>query len=76
MSGPVPSPSMKGMMGWSGTSSLPFGIVIFSPCGGTASLTAVDIVLAPMGRVASENGAEMLSQRAGIAARRRQRNAA
>ena len=23
MSGPVPSPSMKGMIGWSGTSSLP-----------------------------------------------------
>ncbi len=43
MSGPVPSPSMNGMIGWSGTASLPFEIVIFWPCGGTSSLTAVDI---------------------------------
>ena len=31
MSGPVPSPSMKRMMGWSGIWSLPWLIVIFSP---------------------------------------------
>ena len=43
MSGPVPSPSMKGMIGWSGTLSLPFWIVIFWPCAGTLSLSAVDI---------------------------------
>src|SRR5262249_31972258 len=33
MSGPVPSPSMKGTTGWSGTFSLPWEIVIFSPEG-------------------------------------------
>src|ERR1700730_11731578 len=33
MSGPVPSPSMKAMMGRSGTCSLPWLIVIFSPAG-------------------------------------------
>src|SRR5688500_16924514 len=43
MSGPVPSPSMKGTIGWSGTVSLPFWMVIFCPCGGTFSLTGVDI---------------------------------
>jgi hypothetical protein len=31
MSGPVPSPSMNGMIGWSGTLSLPPEIVIVSP---------------------------------------------
>src|SRR4051812_15015994 len=31
MSGPVPSPSMKGMIGWSGTLSLPPLIEIVSP---------------------------------------------
>jgi hypothetical protein len=31
MSGPVPSPSMKGMIGWSGTFNLPPLIVIASP---------------------------------------------
>src|SRR5690242_18307806 len=36
MSGPVPSPSMKGMTGRSGTVRRPFAIVIFSPpAGGT-----------------------------------------
>src|SRR6266849_5660507 len=33
MSGPVPSPSMNAMMGRSGTCSLPWLIVIFSPAG-------------------------------------------
>src|SRR6266849_4788608 len=33
MSGPVPSPSMKAMMGRSGTCSLPWLIVTFSPAG-------------------------------------------
>src|SRR5215470_8145237 len=33
MSGPVPSPSMKGTMGWSGTCSFPWERVIFSPTG-------------------------------------------
>src|ERR1700731_4832623 len=36
MSGPVPSPSMYGIIGWSGTRSLPSEpIVIFSPLPGT-----------------------------------------
>jgi hypothetical protein len=34
MSGPVPSPSMNGMTGRSGTRSFPLLIVIFSPCAG------------------------------------------
>src|SRR5215470_16755034 len=33
MSGPVPSPSMKGTIGWSGTCSLPWEMEIFSPPG-------------------------------------------
>src|SRR5215468_7273215 len=33
MSGPVPSPSMKAMIGWSGTWSLPWLMVTFSPAG-------------------------------------------
>ncbi len=33
MSGPVPSPSMNATIGWSGTCSLPWLIVIFSPAG-------------------------------------------
>src|SRR5262245_35003349 len=33
MSGPTPSPSMKAMIGWSGTWSLPWLMVIFSPAG-------------------------------------------
>ena len=34
MSGPVPSPSMKGMIGLSGTLSLPLAIVIVCAAGG------------------------------------------
>jgi hypothetical protein len=34
---------MNGMIGWSGTASLPFEMVIFRPCVGTSSLIAVDI---------------------------------
>src|SRR6266513_234472 len=37
MSGPVPSPSMKGTMGSSGTSSLPEVIVMGSPWAGAAN---------------------------------------
>src|SRR5262245_62493092 len=33
MSGPVPSPSMKATIGWSGTCSLPCVMVMGSPCG-------------------------------------------
>src|SRR5262245_23700608 len=33
MSGPVPSPSMKGTIGWSGTCSFPWEMEIFSPAG-------------------------------------------
>src|SRR6266542_2620379 len=42
MSGPVPSPSMKGMIGFSGTWSLPFRIAIFSPSAGIWS-SALDM---------------------------------
>jgi hypothetical protein len=41
MSAPVPSPSMKGMIGWSGTASLPFLMVIFSPVAGGVIFTVV-----------------------------------
>src|SRR3954447_9508614 len=34
MSGPVPSPSIYGTMGWSGTLNLPWLIVIFAPSAG------------------------------------------
>ena len=48
MSGPVPSPSMNGMIGWAGTCSTPSRIVIVSPCvGGFKFLYsgAVDVVM-------------------------------
>ena len=38
MSGPVPSPLMNGMIGLSGTSSLPAEMEIFPPAGGVTSL--------------------------------------
>ena len=38
MSGPVPSPSMKGMMGLSGTTSLPSRMAILAPCAGGVTL--------------------------------------
>src|SRR5215470_15386755 len=46
MSGPVPSPSMNGMIGWSGTWSLPFWTEILAPPAGglTLGLVGVDIV--------------------------------
>ena len=45
ISGPVPSPSMKGMMGLSGTVSLPSRMVILAPWAGGVILVgaAVDI---------------------------------
>jgi len=48
MSGPVPSPSMYGMIGWAGTCSTPSLIVIVSPwVGGFKFLYsgAVDVVM-------------------------------
>ncbi len=56
MSAPVPSPSMNGMIGWSGTCSLPFAIVIFSPPAGMSNLTAFGIEVAPLRTL--ENGWE------------------
>src|SRR6185503_5001848 len=56
MSGPVPSPSMNGMIGWSGTASLPLAIVIFCPCAGTLSLRAVDIGKGSVSREAGNFG--------------------
>src|SRR5512144_3317410 len=46
MSGPVPSPSMKAMIGWSGTCSLPWEIVIFSPAGTFTRAAAMGLLLA------------------------------
>src|SRR5688572_31082227 len=45
MSGPVPSPSINGMIGLSGTMSLPSRMEIFAPCAGGVIFTgaAVDI---------------------------------
>src|SRR5579862_2674553 len=66
MSGPVPSPSMKGMTGLSGTLSLPLLIVIFAPCGGVVSfgLAAVDMRNAPQNSPAASTApdAQMLAQ--------------
>src|ERR1035438_7486491 len=45
MSRPVPSPSMNGMIGWSGTVSLPFLIEIFWPPGGATGLGEVGVGL-------------------------------
>src|SRR6185436_6979103 len=58
---PVPSPSMKGMMGWSGTESLPFLMEILVPAVGTAGLGLVglDILRCFPGRT---KGAAMLTQ--------------
>ena len=38
MSGPVPSPRINGRMGLSGTVSLPFEMVTFSPAGGVRAV--------------------------------------
>src|SRR5262245_60749011 len=46
MSGPVPSPSMKGMIGWSGTLSLPFAMVIFLPCAGGVTVMGLALDIA------------------------------
>src|SRR5579863_6234514 len=66
MSGPVPSPSMNGMIGVSGISSLPFSTLIFAPCGGGATLAvaAVDMMLL-LGKMAARDagaGPVMLAQ--------------
>src|SRR5262245_14573340 len=48
MSGPVPSPSMNGMMGMSGTRRRPFSREIFSPLSGTrASLYSMRLASLP-----------------------------
>src|SRR6185437_6148763 len=66
MSGPVPSPSMNGMMGLSGTVSLPSRMVILAPCAGgvTFMVAAVDIDYSPGGsrRQRGVAGPEMLAQ--------------
>ena len=49
MSGPVPSPSMKGMIGWLGTLSLPPEMVIFSPPAGGVSGKSFNIFNADTG---------------------------
>src|SRR5688572_19527140 len=45
MSGPVPSPMMKGMIGWSGTLSLPFRIEILAPPAGGVTLGLVGVAI-------------------------------
>src|SRR5580704_3121608 len=65
MSGPVPSPSMKGRIGLSGTTSVPLVIVIFAPsAGGVAfGLGAVDMqILLKDHRQTSVTGRAMLAQ--------------
>src|SRR5882757_6679581 len=69
MSRPVPSPSMNGMMGFSGTMSLPSRMVIFAPCGGGVTFMGAGVDIDDF----SENswsgyappGPEMLAQRRG-----------
>src|SRR6185312_3689265 len=69
MSGPVPSPSMKGMIGLSGTMSLPSRMVILAPCAGGVTFigAAVDMRISPkycVGGAVWEGaaGPEMLAQ--------------
>src|SRR5687768_6955739 len=50
MSGPVPSPSMNGMMGLEGTDSFPSRQSIFSPADGTLESLYVAILRARVGR--------------------------
>ena len=54
MSGPVPSPSMNGMIGWAGTLRMPSAMVIFSPpAGGVGARRDPDgyraVLVAPAG---------------------------
>src|SRR5690606_7750429 len=49
MSGPVPSPSMNGMIGWSGTPSLPLAMVIFPPPAGGVSVDSAMRISASRG---------------------------
>src|SRR5882757_1711748 len=66
MSGPVPSPSMNGMMGWSGTLSLPAEMVTDLPWGGTVTfLNAVAMGFLRVGRGGKGMGKGDGRQRAG-----------
>src|SRR4051794_28453339 len=55
MSAPVPSPSMKGMIGLFGTVSLPLAMVIFAPSAGTLRVGSAMCML--QGRDAAAAGA-------------------
>ncbi len=55
MSGPVPSPSMKGMIGLSGTTSFPSTMRIVSPFGGAGILVS-DISKPPERRILAAPG--------------------
>ena len=67
ISGPVPSPMMNGMIGWSGTVSLPFLMEIFAPPAGGATLGLVGVVAIVFAFSCVTRGvgrAAMLAQRA------------
>src|SRR5260370_32023421 len=59
MSGPMPSPSMKATIGWSGTCSLPWVIVIFSPAGIFTRAAAMRLLLAEKLRESVQGGARL-----------------
>src|SRR5258708_24674128 len=64
MSAPVPSPSMNGMIGLSGTASVPFLIVILAPWAGgvTLGVAVVDKGGSPQGKApAARAGRVMLA---------------
>src|SRR5258708_34762157 len=72
MSRPVPSPSMNGMMGFSGTMSLPSRMVILAPCGGGVTFMGAAVDIDDFSENSSSGyappGPEMLAQRRRCAA--------
>src|SRR5258705_5370151 len=70
MSGPVPSPSMNGMPGRSGTTNLPAVMEIFWPAGGGVGFAVVGIVMVVRGSGGGENRVKMLAHAPGRPLRR------
>src|SRR3954464_5045532 len=68
MSGPVPSPMMNGMIGWSGTWSLPFWMEILAPPSGGATFGLVGVAIGAVLSRAGE-GAAMLTHGCSVQSR-------
>src|SRR5262245_37916229 len=61
MSGPVPSPSMKGTIGFSGTTSLPLRMVILAPLAGGVIFNAAAVDIEAPGPAIVAGGVRILT---------------